>query len=299
MEHINYSSSVLQQITQELLRITPKSKKGQKKKKKVISEDTQTKIRDLKWMTKAITRATKYILPPGAEFGMPKDMLSIFGKKLILPYDPWVWEIPPSLHNSNKVFILLYKQDEWIEVRATVFNYSKSSTWHSLQAFGMHEEILLEHFPNSNRLNPNKAIRVYDGMRPDSFELPFYVLEIMSALASTTVRKETRTRQITSSVSVKKDPSTKVPLSGTEEYQYVYIDIPKPINPPSAITEGDRRTIEERFRPQEHKRKAHQRKYKSGKIVDIPELVINSGVGQYVEKKYIVRGPKQHQGGRI
>ncbi len=293
MQPINFSQDLKNDLTQALRTAVYKFNLYKNRKKKwqeALRLDLI--IQRNRYLLTLIDHSVKYILPKNGELLEDPGLTFLSGKPILLPHAYMLFEIPfedtPD-QKITKLVIMVSDEEEYIGINFLPY-YIKKPAWDIMDTVSIHKNfIIMKDTTTGPMLNGVRFPKFMD--HQVAAGIITTTLGILNALASTRPKIVTKKRAITDSRNLK-NPS-KIPSSDSEEYRYVYMDLPKSVPVKSETEESCRRLLDERYRPHEYKRKAHERRYKSGKIVQIPEVIVNEGIGYRAEKKYIVRGPKQ------
>lgn len=293
MQPINFSQDLKNDLTQALRTAVYKFNLYKNRKKKwqeALRLDLI--IQRNRYLLTLIDNSVKYILPQNGELLEDPGLTFLSGKPILLPHTRMLFEIPfdpTSNQKITKLVIALNDEGEYIGINFLPY-YNKDQFWDILDTVYVDKNFIIMKDTTTGPML--KGIRFPKFMDHQvAAGIIRTTLDILNALASTKPKIVTKQRTITNP-HILKTPS-KIPSSDSEEYRYVYMDLPKSVPVKSETEEPCRRLLDERYRPHEYKRKAHERRYKSGKVVQIPEVIVNEGIGYRAEKKYIVRGPKQ------
>lgn len=292
MQHLDYCENLIKFLTTEVRKVT----QTMKRKGKKDPDWTKLAKRNVRKWNKRIAflkEATKFILPPNGKIIVDPQLSHIVGTRLELPYKKMVLEMPSSDKHDptraitkNAVFILT-DHDDTIEVQCFLRGVG-SQVWRMFFPISIRKDCDISIKDGILFVNP--VVRHLEASDEEIAFLLNTCLNFLNSLAAPAVKVEKRCSQSTQ----KKHHSTSSDSRIQGDYHYIFMDIPKKIYENSATTSSSSITPpEERFRPAEHERQGHWRHFKDGTKTWINTQTINKGIGKKLEKKYIVRGPKQ------
>lgn len=289
MRNTNYSREIKSILTKQLRQHVSR-KKLISKKKFLEQLNAQQTIDYCRNILRDIEIAQKFILPDVNTILTPKPFTNIVDKDLELPYKVIILEMPMSLDSADKCWMLVHdtgdnfnilvavyelKPNKWILSPPIILDKKKPLTWHDGRVV-----VLTQCMKHAPEMSENVCCYFVDTL-----------CRFLDMLAAPTVYIQDSPKDIVANNTKSSKKKNKNPQMPYDDYKYVFLDLPRVVKIP---TNSSNRTLcEERFRPHEHTRAGHWRKYKSGKEVYIQPMEINQGVRKRVEKIYVVRPLKQ------
>lgn len=291
MIHLNYCESLINFLTEETRKaVRLVNRKG--KKNKEWEKDAKRRLKMWKKHIDLLKEATKYILPFNGNIITDPNLTHIAGTRLELPYKKTILEIPsgqnsdPTKTIETKIVLILVDQGDTIEIQCYMCR-TPWKIWTMTFPIQIGKDWSLTMTHRGVEINPIKA---HPSMsNAEASVLLRASLGFLNALASPAIKVEKKyTKTQSNHVHTAR---TDEPIR--EEYHYVFIDIPKKIYENSSTSNVVSNISDDRYRPREHEREGHWRHFKNGTKTWINTQTINKGIGKRIEKKYVIRGPKQ------
>ena len=163
--------------------------------------------------------------------------------------------------------------------------YPKAKIWQGAYPVAIGKDWSIHITDHTVELNPVRTHPNAD--KRESTAIIRLGLDFLNSLASTEVHVVQKRDKSETPKNTNSKPFKHV---NPDDYQYVFIDVPKRIVEGTQTPSATYSVLPEaRFRPCEHERQGHWRHFKDGSRTWINTQVINSGVGQKKEKKYVLR----------
>lgn len=263
----------------------------------------RTYIQDMDQTIRWIRESQKFILPTNGYILSDKTLRALSPSEIHLPFPTIALEYPsdinqtidPNKYEYSKTLIVLHEDEDDIHLRLVSW-LVKPKTWTALPALK---------FPKRNafKVQDNGVIEMHRlQIKPGPSNLQEYqyeitvVLDFLNALACKNVHMDQTVTSEKKPNKVKpRDKKSTTKVLPFDTYRYLTIDVPRKRTNSSEEEQELLYTPGDRYRPREHLRMGHPRKYKNGITLWINDMKINEGIGHRVEKTYIIRGPKQNK----
>lgn len=299
MQPTNYCRNVLVELQQEideLSQLIASAIKVGFNDQKHLREST-TYITDVTETLQWIRESQKFILPPDGYILSDKTLRALSPDEIHLPFPTIALEFPntvpkaidPKKYAYSKTLIVLHEDETHINMRVVSW-LVEPKTWTALPAirfpkrhtFTLHEHGIIE--------MKNVQIKVGPSTIEEYQHEINVVLDFLNALSCRNVHMD---QTITSAKKANKNKShskkSTKDILPFDTYRYLTIDAPRQRKTSTEEEQQLLYTPGDRYRPREHLRMGHPRKYKNGITLWINDMKINEGIGKRVEKTYIVR----------